>query len=211
MTTAASEWPVANTQHGMLVAFGEFLSQHGLIERLMNVPIPQKTHTFPLQTKLVEFLAGILGGLEHLEGLNDGPRPLAKDQVVARAPGQSGFAHCSNVSRTLDACDDETVAAVEQAIEAFSQPFLATTVQDLLRRGEPIVYDLDLAGEAVSSTSTTYPGAAFGWMNDGVKLGYQLARVCLSPRAGERVWLAGFHPCPARTGCGHHPGSRPRV
>jgi uncharacterized coiled-coil protein SlyX len=30
-------------------------------------------------------------------------------------------------------------------------------------------------------------------MNDGVKLGYQLARVCLSPRDRERVWLAGFH------------------
>jgi hypothetical protein len=184
---------MANTQHGMLVALGEFLSQHGLIERLRNVPIPQKTRTFPPQTKLVEFLAGILSGLEHLEDLNDGPRPLAKDQVVARAWGQPGFAHYSSVSRTLDACDDETVAAVEQAIEAFSQPFLATTVQDLLRRGKPIVYDFDLTGQAVSSTSTTYPGAAFGWMNDGVKLGYQLARVCLSPRAGERVWLAGFH------------------
>ena len=184
---------MANTQHGMLVAFGEFLKQHGLIERLMNVPVSQKTRTFAPQTKLVEFLAGIMSGLEHLEDLNDGPRPLAKDPVVAQAWGQPGFAHSSSVSRTLDACDGETVAAVERAIQAFSQPFLTTTVQDLLRRGEPIVYDFDLTGQAVSSTSTTYPGVAFGWMNDGVKLGYQLARVCLSPQAGERVWLAGFH------------------
>ena len=193
MTIAASEWPGANTQHGMLVALGEFLSQHGLIKRLMNVPIPQKTRRFPPQAKLVEFLAGIISGLEHLEDLNNGPRPLAKDPVVAHAWGQLGFAHYSGVSRTLDACTDATVAAVEQALEAFSQPFLTTTVQDLLRRGEPIIYDFDLTGQAVSSTSTTYPGAAFGWMNDGVKLGYQLARVCLSPRNGERTWLAGFH------------------
>ena len=177
----------------MLVPLGEFLSQHGLIERLMNVPIPQKTRRFPPQAKLVEFLAGITSGLEHLEDLNNGPRPLAKDQVVAHAWGQLDFAHYSSASRTLDACTDATVAAVEQTLEAFSRPFLATTVQDLLRRGKPIIYDFDLTGQAVSSTSTTYPGVAFGWMNDGVKLGYQLARVCLSSRDGERTWLAGFH------------------
>lgn len=193
MTVAASEWPGANTQHGMLVALGEFLRQHGLIERLMNVPVAQKTRRFLPQTKLVEFLAGIVSGLEHLEDLNTGPRPLAKDPVVAQAWGQSGFAHYSSVSRTLDVCNDATVAAVEQAIEAFSRPFLATTIQDLLRRGEPIIFDFDLTGQVVSSTSKTYPDVAFGWMNDGVKLGYQLARVCLSPRSGERVWLAGFH------------------
>lgn len=193
MTIAASEWPGANTQHGMLVALGEFLRQHGLIERLMNVPIPQKTRHFPPQTKLVEFLAGIVSGLEHLEDLNTGPRPLVHDRVVAQAWGQSSFAHYSSVSRTLDACNDATVAAVEQAIEAFSRPFLATTIQDLLRRGEPIIFDFDLTGQAVSSTSKTYPDVAFGWMNDGVKLGYQLARVCLSPQDGERIWLAGFH------------------
>jgi hypothetical protein len=193
VTKAASEWPGANTQQGMLVALGEFLGQHGLIGRLMNVPVPQKTRRFPPQTKLVELLAGIVSGLEHLEDLNTGPRPLAKDPVVAQAWGQSGFAHYSSVSRTLDACDDATVTAVEQAIEAFSQPFVSTTVQDLLRRGEPIIYDFDLTGQAVSATSKTYPDVAFGWMNDGVKLGYQLARVCLSPREGERTWLAGFH------------------
>jgi len=177
----------------MLVAFGEFLEQHGLIDRLMKVPIPQRTRTFAPQTKLVEFLAGIMSGSEHLEDLNDGPRPLAKDAIVARAWGQTGFAHYSTVSRTLEACTEETVASVEQAINEFSRPFIRTAVQDLLRRGEAIVYDFDLTGQAVSSTSTTYPGVAFGWMNDGVKLGYQLARVCLSPRERERVWLAGFH------------------
>jgi hypothetical protein len=191
VTISASDWSSTNTQHGILVAFGEFLEQHGLIDRLMKVPIPQRTRTFAPQTKLVEFLAGIMSGSEHLEDLNDGPRPLAKDAIVARAWGQTGFAHYSSVSRTLEACTEETVASVEQAINEFSRPFIRTAVHDLLRRGEPLVYDFDLTGQAVSSTSTTYPGVAFGWMNDGVKLGYQLARVCLSPR--ERVWLAGFH------------------
>jgi len=193
VTTTASEWPLANTQHGMLVAFGEFLKQHGLIDRLMRVPVPQRTRQFAPQTKLVEFLAGIMSGIEHLEDLNDGPRPLVKDPVVAQAWGQTGFAHYSSVSRTLETCTDETVAAVEQAINEFSRPFVASVVHDLLRRGEALVYDFDLTGQAVSSTSTTYPGVAFGWMNDRIKLGYQLARVCLSPQPQERLWLAGFH------------------
>ena len=193
MTLSTSDWTMANTHHGMLVAFGEFSSQHGLVDRLMGVPIRQKRRDYVPQTKLVEFLAGIMSGMEYLQDLNDGPNPLAKDAVVARAWGQPGFAHYSGVSRTLHACDDQTVAAVEEAITEFSRPFIAEAIQGLLRRGEPIVYDLDLTGQAVSSTSTAYPGAAFGWMNDGVKLGYQLARVCVLSHQRERVWLAGSH------------------
>lgn len=193
MTTAASDWSMVNTPQGMLVAFGEFLRQYGLIEKVMQVPIKQKARKYTPQTKLVEFMAGIMSGIEHLQDLNDGARPVAKDGVVAQVWGQAGFAHYSGVSRTLDACDEETVAAVEKAIDEFSQPFIAIAMHNLLRRGAPIVFDFDLTGQAVSSTSASYPEAAFGWMNDSVKLGYQLARVCLSGAKGERLWLAGFH------------------
>jgi hypothetical protein len=119
VTTTTSDWLVANTQHGRLVAFGEFLQQHGLIERLMQVPIPQKTRRFAPQTKLVEFLAGIMSGLEYLEALKEGPPPLTKDTVVAQAWGQAGFAHYSGGSRTLEACDGQTIKAVEQVITAY--------------------------------------------------------------------------------------------
>jgi hypothetical protein len=193
VSTPPPDWPITNTEHGMLVAFGEFLQQHGLLERLRQVPIPQKTHDFDPQDKLIEFLAGIMSGMEHLQDLNYGTRPLAKDTAVAPAWGLERLAHFTTVGRTLAACDEQTVAAAEAAISAFNRPFVETTVHELLRRGQPLIYDLDLTGQAVSSTSTTYPDAAFGWMNDQVRLGYQLARVSLSPRAGERVWLAGFH------------------
>jgi len=193
MDVTSLDWPMTNTQHGILVAFGEFLTRHGLIDRLMRVPVRQKTRASPPQSKLVEFLAGIMSGIEYLQDLNDGPHPLAKDTTVACAWGQEGFSHYSSVSRTLSACDERTVAAVEQAITEFSRPFIASAVQVLLQRGEPIVYDLDLTGQAVSSTSTVYPEVAFGWMNDSVKLGYQLARVCMLSQQGERIWLAGFH------------------
>lgn len=177
----------------MLVAFGEFLSQHGLLDRLRAVPIGQKTRGLSPQTKLIEFLIGIMSGIEHLQDLNDGPRPLVGDAVVARAWGVPGFAHYSGVSRTLAVCDEETVTATEAAVAAFSRPFIESCVSELVRRGALIVYDLDLTGQGVSATSRKYPGAAFGWMNDEVRLGYQLARVCLSAEDGERMWLAGYH------------------
>ena len=193
MSTLPSEWLVTNTEHGMLVAFGEFVRQHGLLDRLRQVPLPQKTHSFNPQDKLIELLAGIMSGIEHLQDLNLGPRPLVPDTTVAQAWGLRRFAHFTTVGRTLAACDDQTVAAMETALTAFNHPFIEERVSTLLRHGQPLIYDLDLMGQPVSSTSTTYPDVAFGWMNDQVRLGYQLARVSLSPRAGERVWLAGFH------------------
>lgn len=189
----ASDGTLLNTDHGLLVAFGEFLQQHGLLDLLMQVPIAQKTGTFTPQAKLIEFLAGIFSGIEYLSDLNDAPHPLAEDDLVAQTWGLSGFAHYSGVSRTLAAVAADTVAAVRQAIETFSQPFIRTAVHELTRRGRAVVYDLDLMGQRVSSTSTTYAGVGFGWMDDALHLGYQLARVCLTTATGERLWLSGFH------------------
>jgi hypothetical protein len=93
----------------------------------------------------------------------------------------------------LSACDEDTVTAVERAVDEFSRPFIASSIQELLHTGRAIAYDLDLLGQAVSATSTSYPATAFGWMDDAVKLGYQLARVCLTRPDGSRIWLAGFH------------------
>ena len=189
----SSEWPVTNTEHGMLVAMGEFLRQHGLLDRLRQVPIQQKAHEFTPQAKLIEFLIGIMGGIEYLQDLNCGPQPLVADSEVAAAWGLKKFAHFTTVGRTLDCCDATTVTALEAAISAFSRPFIDAAVHEDVRRGYRVVLDVDLTGRPVSPTSTTYPEAAFGWMNDQVRLGYQLARVCLSPQTGKRLWLAGFH------------------
>jgi hypothetical protein len=183
----------SDTEHGLLIAFGQFAQQHGLVSRLMQVPIDQKTRTFTPQTKLLELLVGTLAGIEYLRDLNDGPRPVAKDHLVAEAWGQAAWAHYSSVSRTLDVCDAQTVRVTQQAIEAFSQPFIDRAVSAELRRGARIIFDADLMGQPVSPTSTTYPEAAFGWMDDRVQLGYQLARVCVQTTQDGRLWLAGFH------------------
>jgi len=183
----------SDTEHGLLIAFGQFAQQHGLVSRLMQVPIDQKTRTFTPQTKLLELLVGTLAGIEYLRDLNDGPHPIAKDPLVAEAWGQAAWAHYSSVSRTLDACDAQTVRVAQEAVEAFSQPFIDRAVSAELRLGTLIVFDADLMGQPVSPTSTTYPEAAFGWMDDRVQLGYQLARVCVQTTQDGRLWLAGFH------------------
>lgn len=183
----------SDTEHGLLIAFGQFAQQHGLVRRLMQVPIDQKTRTFTPQTKLLELLIGTLAGIEYLRDLNDGPHPIAHDPLVAEAWGQAAWAHYSSVSRTLDACDAQTVRVAQEAVAAFSQPFIDRAVSAELRRGTPIVFDADLMGQPVSPTSTTYPAAAFGWMDDRVQLGYQLARVCVQTTQDGRLWLAGFH------------------
>ena len=103
-----------DTEHGLLIAYGQFARQIGLLERLMAVPVPAKTRLHRPQAKLTEFLVGILSGLEYLQDLDLAPRPLTKDLAVARAWGQPGWAHYSGVSRTLEAADDQTVAASER-------------------------------------------------------------------------------------------------
>ena len=189
------------TQYGLLIAFGEFARHTGLIAGLMRVRIPQKIQRYPgavlPQTKVVELYAGLLAGIEYLQDLNLGHHPLVKDPAVIEAWEQARFVHYSNVSRTLEACDETTVQDLRTVIEDFNQPFIAEAIHDELRAGRELVFDLDLMGQSVSSTSRTYPDVAFGSLrvDHEIRLGYQLVRVCIQTARYGRLWLDGFqHP-----------------
>ena len=185
------------TEHGLLIAFGEFAQHTGLIAGLRRVRIPQKiqrgARAVPPQTKLVELYAGLLAGIEYLQDLNLGAHPLVKDPAVVDAWAQTRFVHYSNVSRTLEACDEITIQDLRAVIEHCNQPFIAEAIHDELRAGRELVFDLDLMGQPVSSTSQRYPEVAFGWMDNEIRLGYQLARVCVHTVSYGRIWLDGFH------------------
>ena len=169
MNLSGVELTECQTEHGLLIAFGEFAQHTGLISWLMNVRIPQKVQrqvgAVPPQTKLIELSAGILAGIEYLQDLSLGHHPLAKDQAVAEAWGQARFVHYSNVSRTLEACNETTVQDVRAVIGQFNQPFIAEAIHDELRAGREIVFDLDLMGQPVGAMSQVYPDVGFGWMN----------------------------------------------
>jgi hypothetical protein len=181
----------ATTDHALLVLLGEYAQHLGLIERLQAVPLNRRTRAHTPQSKLIEFLVGILGGLEHLEDLNEGSQPLARDQAVIASWRQTAFAHYSGVSRTMEAADEQTFQAVLEALQDVSQPFIDAEVMALVRQGRPLVVDVDLTGRRVSPTSTTYPDADFGWMDDEVAKGYQAALTSLTGGPCGRLMLSG--------------------
>ncbi len=50
------------TGHAMLIPWGLFAQDIGLIKAMRTVPIPQRTRDFAPQAKLLEFFVGILQG-----------------------------------------------------------------------------------------------------------------------------------------------------
>jgi hypothetical protein len=190
----------ASTDHALLVVLGEYARQLGLIERLQAVPIDQRQGDHPPQSKLIEFLVGILAGLEHLEDLNQAPHPLVKDQAVIASWGQAGFAHYSGVSRTLSAADDDTLSEVIEVLETVSQPFIDAEVMALAQHGQALVLDADLTGRKISSTSTTYQGAGFGYMDGEIANGFQAAVTSLTGGPCGRLLLSSQrYPGPAQS------------
>jgi hypothetical protein len=174
----------------MLIPWGLFAQRIGLIDELAGVSIDQRTREHAPQSKLIEFLVAILGGCAYLQDISRGVHPLDRDQAVADAWRQPAWADYSGVSRTLHHCTLETVQAIQQAVERVSRPFIDREVVLALRESGVVVYDGDLTGRPVSSTSTTYPGAAFGWMDDSVRLGYQAALVSMHSPTYGRMWLS---------------------
>jgi hypothetical protein len=178
------------THHAMLVPWGLYAQQIGLVERIHSVPIPQQTRDHAPQSKLLELFVATLGGCPYLRDISQGPNPLDQDLAVAQAWGQKGWADYSGVSRTLRACTTETVEALEAVLDGISRPYISREVELALRKQGVLVYDGDLTGHSVSSTSTSYPNAAFGWMDDHVCLGYQAALVSLQSPTYGRLWLS---------------------
>jgi len=181
----------ATTDHAWLVVLGYFAQAVGLVTELAKVPIEQRQgseHT--PQEKLIEFLVGILSGMEHLQDLNLAEQPIAKDPTVAEAWAQALFAHYSGVSRTLQASDEDTLDAVIEVLHSISRPFIDTAVLETLKQYGHLTVDVDLTGRKVSSTSTDYPDADFGWMDDGVSKGYQAAVTSLVCERWRRLMLS---------------------
>jgi hypothetical protein len=180
----------ATTDHAWLVVLGYFAQALELVAGLEAVPVEQRQGPdCGPQTKLVEFLVGVLGGIEYLQDLNQSENPIAKDETVVEAWAQAIFVHYSSVSRTLDAADEKTLAAALEVLQAVSRPFIDAAVMETLKQEGRLVVDVDLTGREVSPTSTDYPEADFGWMDDGLGKGYQAAVTSLVCERWRRLML----------------------
>lgn len=183
------------TQHAMLVVWGLYARQIGLVQALDQLKLKQKRREHRPQTKVLEFLVAILAGLHHLQDISRSAHPLDKDQVTAEAWGQPAWADYSGVSRTLKQLREAEVDALVAALQQVSQPFLQQEITLALARQGYLFYDADLTGRPVSSTSSSYPGTAFGFMGDAVRFGYQAALVSLHSPTYGRIWLSSqLHP-----------------
>lgn len=194
-STSPEAVPPVLTQHALLVAWGLYAQQIGLIEQLEQVPLKQKRREHRPQSKVLEFLVAMLAGLEHLQDISRSAHPLDQDRIVAEAWGQPGWADYSGVSRTLQRLQEQEVVRVIDVLDKISQRFIHREVELALQETGYLVYDADLTGRPVSSTSTSYPNTAFGYMGDTICLGYQAALVSLHSPSYGRLWLANqLHP-----------------
>jgi hypothetical protein len=188
-TMSDSAYP-SLTQHAMLVAWGQYAQCLGLIAGLEAVSLRQKTIKHRPQTKVIEFLVAILGGLPHLKDLSHAAHPLVQDQEVAKAWKQPAWADHSGVSRTLSGLARDEVGPIVEVLDVLSRPIIDREVVLAWRDRDEIVLDCDLTGRPVSNSSTTYPDVAFGHMGDGVHLGYQAAMVSFHSPTYGRIWLS---------------------
>jgi hypothetical protein len=177
------------TDHAQLVLWGQYAQALGLIEALEGLSLSQKTVIHSPQSKVLQFLVGVLGGLEYLKDFSRSAHPLDKDPAVARAWGQPSWADYSGVSRTLTQLSDTDVSQINQVLEQVTQPFIDREA-DLAIGGGPLILDGDLSPRPVANTSRTYPGAEYGHMNDHIQLGYQAAIVSLRSRTYGRLGLS---------------------
>lgn len=190
---SSGENKVQRTQHAFLVAWGWYAEHIGLPERFEQVPLKQKRYHHTPQSKVLEFLVSILGGAQYLQDISQAAHPLDKDQVVAEAWGQGGWADYSGVSRTLTSLGWEEARQIAHLLEEISQGYVKAELHILQSTGQRLQYDGDLTGLPVSNTSQSFPNAAFGHMDDTICLGYQAAVVSLRSPSYDRLWLSGTH------------------
>src|SRR5258708_22161495 len=188
-----SETHIQETQHAFLVAWGWFAEHIGLIQKVQGLAFKQKHYHHWPERKVLEFLVAILAGLQHLQEISLAAHPLDKDQAVAQAWGQPAWADYSGVSRTLSGLSWEEVKQIVQVLEQVSHPYLTAELQVLRSQGNRVCMDGDLTGIPVSNTSQTYPHAAFGHMDDEIRLGYQAGVVSLASPTYGRLWLSLAH------------------
>ena len=181
------------TQHALLIPWGHFAQEIGLISGIEAVKLSQKVYEHTPQAKVLEFLVAILSGAKYLQDVSLAGHPLAKDVAVAQAWGQQRWVDYTGMSRTLKKLTGSEVDALVEVLERVSQPMLESELTLLRAQGRGLEYDGDLTGLPVSNTSRSYPNAAYGHMSDEIRLGYQAGVVSLQSPTYGRLWISVDH------------------
>ncbi len=181
------------TQHALLVVLGMFAQEIGLISGIEGVKLGQKCCDHSPQSKALEFLVAIMSGEKYLQDISLSAHPLDKDVAVAQAWGQRSWADYRGVSRTMSKLSWVEARALVAVLERVSAPFIENELKLIQELRQVIEEDGDLTGIPVSNTSRTYPNAAYGHMDDEIRLGYQAGVTSLRSPTYGRLWLSVEH------------------
>ncbi len=184
---------VQETDHAMLVVWGQYAHCLGIPQKFAQVTMSQKTVDHSPQSKVLEFLVAQLGGLEYLKDISLSATPLDQDAAVAQAWGQESWADYSGVSRTMQRLTEEQATAYATILDESTQFLIDAEVQLALARGR-LVLDGDLTPRPVSNGSKSYPESSYGYMGGKLQLGYQAAIITMhSPTYGRLGLSATRH------------------
>lgn len=191
---ATTQGITSTTKHGFLVGLGWVAQKLSLTETLnRSLLIKQKVFNYTPVEKIIVALVGILGNCKYMKDLNFEPEPIVADQAVARAWGQTKFAHFSTVCGTLAKLTPENVVQLSNALAEVQAPLLqqeVAAVADPTGQGL-VVVDIDLTGQRVRGETTQYTGTDFGYIQGQLARGYQILAAFLTGTQ-QRFAIAGM-------------------
>lgn len=180
-------------KHALLVILGKFAQETGLISGIESVKLGQKSRDHTAQSTVLELLVGTLSDVKYLKYLSLSSHPLDKDMAVVQAWGQSSWADYSGVSRTMSKLSWVEARVLVAVLERVSAPFIESEMKLIQELHKVIEEDGDLTGIPVPNTSRTYPNAAYGHMDDEIRVGYQEGVTSLRSPTDGRLWLSVEH------------------
>src|SRR5512139_1596046 len=130
-----------DTQHALLVPWGHFAREIGLLSGLEAIKLHQKVYEHSPQAKVIEFLVAILSGAKYLQDISLAAHPLDKDVAVAEAWGRGDWADYTGVSRTLRALSWAEAQEIVSVLERVSQPFLDSELSWMRSQSCGLQYD----------------------------------------------------------------------
>ncbi len=135
--------------HASLAAIGNYLCQLDLLAPIQEkVRIAQKTVKHTPFDKLRDAFVLLLTGAHRMVEINT---RLRADPALCQAFGRAGCAEQSVVQDTLDACTDQNVQQMQQAVNAIFREHSRASRHDYQKQWQ--VLDIDLSGRMCGPTA----------------------------------------------------------
>jgi hypothetical protein len=186
-----------HSPHASLAAIGAYLHQIHLLAPIQEtVQIQQKTLKYTPFDKLCDAFILLLTGAHRMVEINT---KLRADPALCQAFGKSGCAEQSVVQDTLDACTDQNVQQMQQAVNTILRKHSRAMRHDYQQHWQ--ILDLDLSGRvcgkrAEDATRGYFAGCpnAYGRQEGRVYASLYEETVCVRLFLGNTNTVAAVQP-----------------